>query len=488
MARRPPGSSPGCYLQVALLVCAVTGCGEEPGGKFEASIGSPFEAEVESLATEPVTFAAALQDYGAVASAGTFLRFDPISGAATDYGAGAGEIASAASISDGTLVVSGSEGIFAVQGRTLVPSPLGEVVASESPPALFVAPGPVGDDLWIGSADSILLWRGGEVLAPDLGGLPVAGARFAYGSAATDGGDPAVWVATEADVYGLADAGGDALRAYPDGHSVAPTGIGADARGLLWVASSGKVHRRHEDGTWDWTSLPDPVVTLAASHRRRDVWIQTEQSLFHTDGGDFREVSNAPTGALVAVDPAGRALLVGDEGLHRVAAGRLLLLSGLGDGTELVGFAIVTIIPTRAEGLVSIEATIDEAPAEVSADPWRVNVDPIGMSDGAHSLTVSATYDDSRAPVTASLYFSVGEFEPATWSRDVEPLFVDNCKKCHGPDGGAHRLDTAARWENDIDKVLEMTTSQRMPLPPNDPLTDEEIQLIQSWRAGGFPE
>jgi hypothetical protein len=153
-----------------------------------------------------------------------------------------------------------------------------------------------------------------------------------------------------------------------------------------------------------------------------------------------------------------------------------------------VGFAIVTIVPTRAEGIVSMEATIDDAPVEVEAEPWRVNVDPLGLEDGAHALTVAATYDDARTPVTASLFFSVGEFEPATWTRDVEPLFVDNCKKCHGPDGGAHRLDTAGRWRNDIDKILEMTTSQRMPLPPNEPLSDEEIQLIQSWRAGGFPE
>jgi hypothetical protein len=110
------------------------------------------------------------------------------------------------------------------------------------------------------------------------------------------------------------------------------------------------------------------------------------------------------------------------------------------------------------------------------------------MEDGAHHLDVAAEYDGVRDPVEASLYFSVGEFEPATWTLDVEPLFVDHCKKCHGPDGGAHRLDSAERWQNDIDRILEMTTEQRMPLPPNPPLTAEEIQIIQSWRAGGFPE
>jgi hypothetical protein len=56
---------------------------------------------------------------------------------------------------------------------------------------------------------------------------------------------------------------------------------------------------------------------------------------------------------------------------------------------------------------------------------------------------------------------------------------------CHGPNGYAHPLDTAALWLAEIDEILEAVREERMPRPPETPLPIESIAVIEAWKAAG---
>ncbi|HCP46887.1 MAG TPA: hypothetical protein DIU15_12650, partial [Deltaproteobacteria bacterium] len=93
----------------------------------------------------------------------------------------------------------------------------------------------------------------------------------------------------------------------------------------------------------------------------------------------------------------------------------------------------------------------------------------------------------------ASLFFSVGEFVPPTWTDDIEPLFQAECGLCHRAEqgsvtvGGGRPLDTLVAWQADIDLILEVLEDGRMPLN-NPSLSGDDIRTIEDWRAGGFLE
>jgi hypothetical protein len=199
----------------------------------------------------------------------------------------------------------------------------------------------------------------------------------------------------------------------------------------------------------------------------------------------FSSIVDPPAGRLASVDAAGRALVIGLGGVTRISVGRTILLFGLEDGALLDHEATLEVVPSEIADVTSVEATLDGAEVTL-ADAAHVVLDPLTIEDGPHELAVTVHWGDSAE--TESLFFAVGSFEPPTWARDVAPLFLDNCSRCHGLGGSAHRMDTLALWRSQFDTILEMVGSGRMPLPPNPPLAPEEVQILRSWRAGGFPE
>jgi hypothetical protein len=135
-----------------------------------------------------------------------------------------------------------------------------------------------------------------------------------------------------------------------------------------------------------------------------------------------------------------------------------------------------------------MSATLNGEAVAFSESSWTLTLDPLELDDGAHSLEFTVAYDDLLDPIVSPFLFSVGEFVPPTWDADIQPLFARECAECHTDQGVSRPLDTPAAWQADLHLILYNLQEQRMPLPPRDPLTLSEIQLVRAWAAGGFPE
>src|SRR5262245_64771447 len=96
--------------------------------------------------------------------------------------------------------------------------------------------------------------------------------------------------------------------------------------------------------------------------------------------------------------------------------------------------------------------------------------------------------------------------EAPSFKRDVAPLLLNNCLACHGPKKaeGGYRIDTFERItgagdstqpgfaSKDLDgseafrRITSTDVKERMPLE-GDPLTAEQVALLQQWIEGGVP-
>ena len=125
---------------------------------------------------------------------------------------------------------------------------------------------------------------------------------------------------------------------------------------------------------------------------------------------------------------------------------------------------------------------------------WRLDggtLWPVAGVTGAVAVAVSGTGEALVATAQGLLHVTVGEppeVRVPRWSGDVLPLYQSRCDACHGPRGTARRLDDVVTFASQIDLIVAAVRDGRMPLPPNDPLTAAEIDLIERWRDAEFPE
>ncbi len=450
-------------------------------------IGSARSVHVELVTDQSVDFVTGDDALGIFfeVSEELFL-LDPLVPEPLSLGGDAGTIGGLTHLSGGELLVSGSQGLFVVGEEGMEPSPLNELLPDLGPAGLHSMS---GDDLWIVGQDGLLLWREGSVYDVQPSSLPIAGSEVVWGE--LDGAQ-ALWVGAGDAIYALVE-DSSGFSARPRAGAFAVTGLAVDSYGTLWAASDGGLWGRWPDGVEEVLDLPFVTLDAAASGRSGELWLMTDQGLWLHETGTFRPVDNAPPGSLVAVDSVGRALLVSDEGLVRLSAGRPLLFLGLADGSELQGATPVHLLPTLTEAFEGVSATLDGVAVTLDeSDDFALLLDPDLLSDGAHEVQATATYGEDDL-VTASLYFSVGEFIPPTWSADIEPLFVRECALCHSATagatsaGGGHPMDSLAAWQTEIEEVLDSVINERMPLN-SDPFDEATISLIEDWRAGGFLE
>lgn len=483
-------------LNPALFVCAcllVAGCEDdpepEPTGPTPANVGGALDATVESLISGPSLFGAGLSDYSFLygTAEGLFHQL-PGEPEAIALGDEAGHPLSVAELSDGSLLVVGTEGLFSISGEELTASPLQGALAELGISQLLSSAGEEGDDLWLMADGGTHLWSEGSLYTISPEGLELPASHFAWGSP-VDGKD-ALWLASGETLYSLRfDDGLVAVQAHREETDV--SAIAVDGYATVWLAADSSLWRRWPDERWDWFETPFTPTRMAAVEGSADLWIETEGGLWNQSADVFRPVDGTEGATLLGVDGAGRAIATTGEGLIRVAAGRPLLFVGLDDGSELTLPTAVRLLPTAAGSVVSVVASLNGEPLELD-ESLSVVFDPLELSDGAQELTATVTYDDEEE-VVGSLFFSVGEFVAPTWADDILPLFNDHCALCHlggqqaTTAGGGHPIDSPAAWETEIEIILDEVQTERMPLN-NPPLSLAEIQLIKSWRAGGFLE
>jgi len=478
-----------------LTLLALSGCAVVPASLAPEPVreGGALSAHIELLETVASSFALGLDNYGLLYGdeEGLFLQPPGVTETIA-LGTELGTPKSATELSDSSVLLLGSEGLFLLSDGVMTPSPLQTAIASLEIEALFATPGESGDDLWLMAASATYVWSEGLLYTVEPSGLTLPATRASWGSPID--GKQALWIESEGALYSIRfDDGLVAAQLHRASTRISAMAI--DGYETLWMAADGDLFRRWPDDRWEWFSTPFAPSAMASVAGSGDLWVETEGELWHHSSDVFRPVEGTTGAELLGVDGAGRAIARHDGGLIRVSEGRPLLFIGLDEGQVLELETEVQLVPTLPEAVTSLTASLDGTPLEVS-EQEALLLDPLLLDNGAHELEVVVTYDDEEETVR-SLFFSVGEFVPPTWETDIRPIFSQSCAQCHLGGGqatvasGGDPLQTASQWQTAINDensdLLGRVESGNMPLN-NPSLSPTEVQTIKDWIAGGFLE
>jgi len=451
--------------------------------------GPPLEVGLQTVFTgSPLSVAVLDQGRLLIETSTTAVYISAPGATPVDVGAGPGRMHDVATLEWGQVIVAGDNGFYALESSGLEVSPLSTALPLANVRDLLGVAGPTGKyDLWIATNDALHMWRGGRIFRIRPGALPVDNAKLAWGAPVD--GKLAVWVASGSVVYGLVvTADGITAQQTLDLGGYWTDAMAVDFEGTLWVASNGVLRSRNWEGTWFEHDLIPPVRTIAAHPDANDLWIVTDDGLWHHKRGVFRPVSNAPVIDQLVPTPDGTALAVGGGQVVEVFPGRSLRVAGHVEGARLETITEVTIHPDAPTAVRTVTIAVDGSATQLAGPPWSVTLNPDEFEDGQHELTVEVDYTDGAPPASAKLTFSVFHQPPPTWSTDIVPLFDDKCALCHGAGATARELQTRALFIDEFERILSAITDGRMPLPPNPPLSPEQVELIIGWRAAGFLE
>lgn len=473
-------------MAATFWVLVACGGGVEPipptpdAGLAPDTIRAPIQLVTELLADSAPSWAGALANDGVLAAyPDQVLRIETATTSALSPPAG--QLVGVGRWDRGQLVAA-SDGFYALHEDGLVRSPLSEALAELEPADLLPVERLGQRQLWIAGTEGLAFWAEGRVQRVRPGDLPTAGCSLAHGPQIS--GVPAVWAACQGQLYGLID-DGTGPKAHLQAAVSDVRSLAADDAGTVWIVNGqGEVWSRGPSGDWRPHDFATEATQVMAAGP--DTWIHTASGLWHHNSDGFAEVLDQTNVQPLAATTAGQLVLASDAGLVRGHLQRVVRLNGLTANALLEAATEVAIYPIQPDTVSTVDATLDDQPISVQG-MWQVSLDPASLPDGSHTLSVTVTYEDGQA-LQSDLRFSRYAGPPPTWTQDVEPIFEARCAICHGNDSGARRLDGAALWQEQIDAILLNVTTANMPLPPNPPLTVDELQRIEGWVAAGYPE
>lgn len=262
----------------------------------------------------------------------------------------------------------------------------------------------------------------------------------------------------------------------------AATSMTFDADGDLWLSDgTSRVARRTAGGDWGSVQADEDILAVYGHPSAEDVWLQTAEGAIHHHNGRFHTVE-VPTGDWLGVDPLGRLLVLGSDGLTRVSTRRAVAVSGLLPHSQLDTAATLAFAPTGADSLISLDVWVGTEQLTLDPDLGTTELDPVALPPGDHILRMAAVGPEGTT--VTDLPFRTGELPDASWDDDIEPIMQEHCSRCHG-DAAAIPLHTADLWRLNIDRILSEVVSQDMPLG-GPYLSDDELELVRGWQAGGF--
>jgi len=391
-------------------------------------------------------------------------------------------IIEALTLPTGEVMVATETSVFAVSSGLAQRAPFAFELASTPTDMAMVVHSESDVSLWVATQESLYVWRNdalNEVRVNDTA-MPAAQLEVA-------GDGVTVWAAAGGQLVALSEAEGG-LSANVEGFSSTVQALDVDGRDALWVLTDqGEVFRRNSEGTWQALQMDRPVTSIHTHVQAPYLWLVDDANALWLYTGTTRElVADASPGVHRAVGPRGLLNIAQESEVQRWYPGADVQLSGLSDRGMLDGAIDIMIEPVFPERVQAVEARINTALVEVKEDPWRVAVDPITLEQGRYTLDVTVNYGRNEPQARRQLRFEVSAVS-VTWNEFIEPIYAARCATCHDGSSGARVLRSSADWQSNIEPIIQAVISENMP-PTNPKLTAAEIEQIQQWQAGGFPE
>ena len=108
----------------------------------------------------------------------------------------------------------------------------------------------------------------------------------------------------------------------------------------------------------------------------------------------------------------------------------------------------------------------------------------VSLPRGRHTLSAVARYaDGSEARRSVSFDYQPLFTGAVSWEKDIRPIHVDRCAKCHETSNQGRPLATYGQWKDNAALIVAAVREQRM--PADGPLDPQLLTLIQRWVATG---
>ena len=269
----------------------------------------------------------------------------------------------------------------------------------------------------------------------------------------------------------------------------------------LWLLAGGKLWL-WRDGVLATVSWPDDAAagakpaqgSINAAHLAWGCAGLAGPSLALSGPNGLRIVRVAADGAVQsAVWIEGRAVgaVVCDfAGVLWAATEGELVSRGVGGNWTTWSFGVVSSDPT-VQGLSGLDG-LGGFWIDVAGVRWRQE---LGVWRRVLAVPAAATWSDhvdgGLVGVAAGAVVRVETVAPTpkppvSWAKQIKPIYDASCALCHGPEGVSTKLDSAKKWKDKIDIVLQYVQSGAMPLPPKLPLGSSERALIAKWKSDGY--
>ncbi len=440
-----------------------------PEGPAHLPMGESAPASAYTVVSGPLSVFDVLADGRIVGESGSGIQLfhaDTVVDLGSDFGTlrGAHTVA-------GEHVVFTSDGVFALVGDELQPSPLNDSVQNIRRVTRTGA-----SSMWMMNEETLFHWSDGTLRSISLDDMEIDWTTTHRAAGQYEGAD-ALWVAHGRSLVALTTEGAWAFD-WPEDIAW----LAGNAQGI-WVAHQNVISHRSHAGEWTQYQRPDGAIHAVGSPESDDIWISSGTELWQWTGDAIRSRTDAPAHGRLRLGDNGDAYLSDVMGVYRVSAGRLVLFEGLANGGRLLGETVVEIQPSTPDEVEEITVQIDGSEAMLLGPaPWTITLSASVLGPGQHDVLVNIRYADGQS-ITGELSF----MGPPTWEADIHPLHETYCAACHGDGGSAHPMMTAEQWQIEIAAIMDDIETGRMPYgQPR--LDDVLIQLVRDWRDSGFTE
>jgi len=401
------------------------------------------------------------------------LVFQRDSGEWFAHGFGPRWLNSAASLSNGDVLISGEEGIVISDEEWMGTSPL-EALMEKIPARhlLWTVQG-----LFFLAEGDLYLWQEGTLMKLTWDAPATKWERISKGPC-LNGGPGLVLVG---EMTGCLDLTSEDLQLYTLFSFAIQDDAWTSEKG--YVVVQGELFQRDPVGTWIHLPFPERIHELYAHPGHPALWVQGESNWWQVFGSSLIPIQ----GIDPLFNPSYMTLSGELEGIQNEAwtvytAGNSLLLDGLTPGETVYDAREVSASIEGTEESVEWEFSLNGTQISTTGGTWFL--DPQEVSEGLHSLSITANFDADLPPVSTLLTFTVKPIP--TWSNQIEPIYQEKCSLCHEPGVTTFPLHTAETWKYNSTEILQVLEDDIMPLLPVLPLEEEDKEKVEKWVEFGF--